>query len=262
MMWWKRFLYAVCGLLVLGSISKATKINIYDVSGRVISEVNLLRSGVLTEVSRFGVSLGTFERMWGSARRAFEEGIYPFEYSPSLVVSAENYLRNIELSGFSSSVSPLLSFSVVGVAFEKNISTETALSLLLYTLLKDAVYAKPYASSLLFPLYTELGAVLGVTSISVGGQPYNMYILVVAVGMSDEPPGGSYFLGLLSPKERSPVFWEDGKKVPATVWPNGLFYAPMLSSECYVSIEEFKGGRWVRNLYGIRPVVPITLVEF
>ena len=238
-------------------------VRVVDVSSLVMVKANELRSAVLCEALKFGVSRQQLADAWGADLEVFTQGLYPFTYSPTLAELAAQHLKisissSVKLASF---VSPAVSISVLGVAFENSIPEEEAFNILITALLKDALLAKPYASALLFPLYTDLGAVVGITSVSIGGEEYNVYVLVVAVGVSEDPPEWGYVVGALTSKMRAPVFWDGGKLEPV-VWPNGLFYARVLSSECFLSVEKLENGRWVRDVYRILTTPPLTLLRF
>jgi len=120
---------------------------------------------------------------------------------------------------------------------------------LLSNVIMQALTAEGAASSLLFPLYTDVGAVFTGTRIKVKGEEYNVYVMVIDVGIAEHLPDGTYVLGRFSSEDEYFALVSQNLKIVEPVkWPCGIYYAPLSQGYWYVSHYEFIDSRKVKTL--------------
>ena len=237
-------------VLVIVDISFAIPLHLVDVTDKVLPLVNSLRDDPVGFALGLDVSYEKFGRVWGKNVPAILYGTLPLKKSEILEEQAVSHVLSIDEGR---NVLPiedaLLSTRMeLYVAFEHIIPEERALKLLLSEMLLKAIMGRGKFSALLFPPYTDIAAVLASLTLKIDGSSYNVYVLVVEIGIAEDKPLGNYVVGKVSPSVISLDFFNREDRAPVFVWPNGIYFTVLGEGDYFVHIKKKVNGRVVDSI--------------
>ena len=238
-------------LIFIFGHSHALNVKIFNISNDVVSMINSIREDPIGYAQSIGLSISDMDDIWGYNLQAFYYGLMPLNKSNILEKQALDYL-NAVLKGNSFNFLDnrvLISSKIeLYVAFEHAISPEEAAKIMISQIVAGALRGDRRFSAILYPPFTDIGAVMAGAEINISGTKYNVYALILILGIAEDAPLADYLVGKLADNVISIECFNSKDFSRAFIWPDRLYFCVVKKGIYFIHIKEKVNGRIVSSV--------------